>query len=169
MILSDSFFMAFKPDPYSFKGGERLLTTDIIRCCTNFVLNLINMVIAWRDMKSDNKRKKNIIFTWFLEIGLFILFLSQLIFLLERTPEETLFENQFEVINWPSIRRQSNVQEMIDIFVMLFSLIVTTFALKYGWTMFAPELFGLPRATGDNAFGVAVVMLTTKMFFGGVK
>ncbi len=55
------------------------------------------------------------------------------------------------------------------IFVMLFSLIVTTFALKYGWNMFAPELFSLPRATADNAFGVAVVMLTAKMFFGGVK
>jgi len=52
---------------------------------------------------------------------------------------------------------------------MLFSLIVTTFSLKYGWNMFAPELFSLPQATADNAFGVAVVMLTAKMFFGGVK
>lgn len=53
--------------------------------------------------------------------------------------------------------------------VMAFSLVVTTFALRYGWNLFAPELLGLPRASGDNAFGVAVIMLTTKMFFWGVK
>lgn len=53
--------------------------------------------------------------------------------------------------------------------VMAFSLVVTTLALKYGWNLFAPQMLGLPSATGDNAFGVAVIMLTAKMFFGGVK
>jgi hypothetical protein len=89
VILMSSRFKPFKPDPYDIDGGQRLLNFDIIRCCTNFVLNLIQMGIIFSDTYGlkQKKRKQGSFFVQFLtgiteEILLFVLFMLQLIFLL---------------------------------------------------------------------------------------
>jgi len=61
------------------------------------------------------------------------------------------------------------VASVLAVAVMTVTLAFAAFAMQYGWNLFAPELFGLPTATAYNALGVAVVMLTAKMFFGGAK
>lgn len=114
VILMSSNFKPFKPDPYDIDEGRKLFNLDIIRCCTNFVLNLINIGIQFRHVYDRKKRNNRNLLARFLsgsteEVLLFVLFMAQLIFLLQRSSSDELLALRNEVINWTSIQRQSKV------------------------------------------------------------
>jgi hypothetical protein len=77
-----SYFKPFKPDPYDNAELGSLLNFDIIRCCTNFVLNLINIGIAFSDTFGTKQKSRKQANSWIRfmlgsteEILLFVLFM----------------------------------------------------------------------------------------------
>lgn len=57
----------------------------------------------------------------------------------------------------------------VGIFATVFVMLASTLAISFSWNAFAPELFGLPRASARNAFGIAVLMLTARVFFSDLR